>query len=43
MPDHDEVDVVVIGMGPGGEAVGARLAQAARSLAGLDRIRSALM
>ncbi|KAA8962464.1 NAD(P)/FAD-dependent oxidoreductase [Mycobacterium sp.] len=36
MPDHDEVDVVVIGLGPGGEAAGTRLAQAGLKVIGVD-------
>ena len=38
MPDQDEqVDVVVIGMGPGGEEVAGRLAEAGLSVVGVER------
>ncbi|WP_343602949.1 NAD(P)/FAD-dependent oxidoreductase [Mycobacterium sp.] len=36
MPEHETVDVVVIGLGPGGEAAGARLAQAGLKVIGVD-------
>lgn len=36
MPDHDAVDVVVIGLGPGGEAAGTRLAQGGLNVIGVD-------
>ncbi len=36
MPEHEKVDVVVIGLGPGGEAAGARLAQAGLTVIGVD-------
>ena len=37
MPDPAEVDVVVIGLGPGGEHVAASLARAGLSVVGVDR------
>ncbi len=37
MPDPAEVDVVVIGLGPGGEHVAAELARAGLSVVGVDR------
>ncbi|MCX6401368.1 MAG: NAD(P)/FAD-dependent oxidoreductase [Propionibacteriales bacterium] len=37
MPDSTEVDVVVIGLGPGGEHVAASLARAGLSVVGVDR------
>ena len=35
-PDNDSADVVVVGLGPGGEEVAGRLAEAGRSVIGID-------
>jgi len=37
MEDRSEVDVVVVGLGPGGESLAGRLAQAGLSVVGVDR------
>ncbi|MGD9960218.1 dihydrolipoyl dehydrogenase family protein [Nocardioides sp.] len=37
MSEHTEVDVVVLGLGPGGEAVAGQLAQAGLKVVGVDR------